>query len=150
MEDTCIFIADKTIINYLLSGEQDKIVKAQLLLDYLSWRRCNKKIYFTPSTFKTIRTRLNEEADKSIVAYFDNWFENGADLIGEDATTEEQDILSLYETLQKINPIVFVISDSLNIEGLAMMDMEKLKTYLNDKRDFYNHIFLTYYDTSSV
>jgi hypothetical protein len=149
MEDRCIFIADKTIINYLLSIEHEKREKAELFLDYLSWRKYNKKVYMTPANFKIVKEKLMGEEDRSIVAFFENWVENGIELIGEDSTTEEEDTISLYETLQKISPLVFIISDKL-FKNLSVMNMEKLDTYLKDKKDFYKHIFLTYYDTSGV
>jgi len=150
MEDRCIFIADKTVVNYLLSEDHEEKQKAELFLDYLSWRRCNKKIYITPANFKLIKEKFEQEDDKSLAAYFENWFENGIELIGEDSTTEEEDTRSLYETLETISPTVFIISDELELEGLPVMSMENLDTYLKDKPDFNKHIFLTYYDTSGV
>ena len=148
MEDPCIFIVDKTIINYLLSEDDGKKESAELFLAYLSWRKNNKKVYMTPANFKIIKDKLERENDKSLLAYFENWFENGVELIGEDTTTEEEDTISLYETLKTISPTVFIISDRLNLESLPIMDMGKLETYLKDKRDFYDHIFTVYYDTS--
>jgi hypothetical protein len=149
MEDKCIFIADKTIVNYLLSSEHEKKEKAEIFLDYLSWRKYNKKVYMTHANFDAVKRKFEEEEDKSLVAYFENWFEDGIELIGEDSTTEEEDTTSLYETLQKISPLVFIISDK-SFKNLSVMNMEKLDTYLKDKKDFYKHIFLAYYDTSGV
>lgn len=148
MEDKCIFIADKTIINYLLSNEHEKKEKAEIFLDYLSWRRNNKKVYMTPANFKIVKDKFKQVKDNSLVAYFENWCENGVELIGEDTTTEEEDTYSLYETLKTISNTVFIISDRLDLEDLPIMNMEKLDTYLKDKKDFYQHIFVTYYDTS--
>lgn len=148
MEDKCIFIADKTVINYLLSNEHSEKEKAEIFLDYLSWRKNHKKVYMTPENFKIIKDKFEEEDDKSLVAYFENWFENGIELIGEDTTTEEEDTISLYETLQTISPTIFIISNELNLENLPIMDMDNLDTYLKDKQDFYKHIFVAYYDTS--
>ena len=36
MKDNCIFIADKTVVNYLLSGDHFKKEMAQIFLDYIS------------------------------------------------------------------------------------------------------------------
>lgn len=150
MEDGCIFIADKTVINYLLSGDHEKIEAAQIFLDYISWRKYHKKIYMTPTTFRKIKEKLMGETDDSLVAYFENWFENGIELIGEDSTSDEEDIISLFETLEQISPVVFLISDEMDPEGVNTMDMEKLNTYLKDKKDFYKHLFEVYYDSSGI
>lgn len=150
MKDNCIFIADKTIINYLISGDHHKIEKAQLFFDYLSWRHYHKKVYMIPATFKLIKDKLNEEEDKSVIAYFENWFENGVEVIGEDSTTEEEDLISLHETLKQMSPVVFLISNSISVNGITTMNMENLETYLKDKGDFYQHIFETYYDSTGI
>lgn len=104
----------------------------------------------TPASFRTVREKFEKEGDSSLVAYFENWFENGIELIGEDLTSDEEDIKSLYETLQQISPTVFLISDDVDIECITTMNMEKLDTYLKDKRDFYDHLFKIYYDSTSI
>ena len=110
MEDKCAFIADETIMNYLVSGDHDKIEKAEWFLNYLAYRKYNKQSYMIPSGYKKIFNIL-ESKDKKSALYFANWFENGNEFIGEAENSEKEDFFSLYETLSFTHENVFLISD---------------------------------------
>ena len=127
--------------------DYNNLVKKQINMEKVASEIMGKKIKIPFTKIITIMSRNNLVIDdKSLIAYFENWFENGVELIGEDSTSEEEDTTSLYETLSNISSTVFIISDKLDLD-MPMMDMEKLNTYLMDKNDFHKHIFLAYYDT---
>ena len=152
MEDKCVFIIDEEILNrfsLLESNGQEyhEGENAQLFFEYLSYRKCNKKAFMIPSIYIKITKVLNINDGESL-AYFRNWVREGD--IGESPdTTEEQDILSLFETLEVLYKKVFVVSDKYeenpNFKNIPVLTIEKLDSYLKDKKDFMNYIQNTFY-----
>lgn len=155
MEDKCVFIMDEEILNRFSLLESDgqeyyEGENAQLFFEYLSYRKCNKKAFMIPSIYKKIISALTINDGESL-AYFKNWIREGD--IGESPdTTEEQDTLSLFETLEVLYEKVFIVSDKYegkpNFKNIPVLTMDKLDSYLKDKKDFMKYIQDTFYGDS--
>lgn len=152
MEDKCVFIIDEEILNEfsLLEASGEDYYRgegAELFFEYLSYRKHNKKAFMIPLIYKKISTKLKINDGES-VAYFQNFVKEGN--IGESPdTTEEQDTLSLFDTLSVLYEPVFIISNKYEsnpkFKGKPVLNMEKLNKYLRDKKDFMKYINYTYY-----
>jgi hypothetical protein len=152
MEDKCVFIMDEGILNRfsLLEFNGQEYYEgenAQLFFEYLSYKRCNKKAFMIPSIYKKIVKVLTINDGESL-AYFKNWVREGD--IGESPdTTEEQDTLSLFNTLEVLYEKVFIVSDKYegnnNFKNIPVLTMDKLDKYLKDKKDFMKYIQDTFY-----
>ncbi|PIN90484.1 hypothetical protein COU60_01530 [Candidatus Pacearchaeota archaeon CG10_big_fil_rev_8_21_14_0_10_34_76] len=147
MEDKCVFIIDEEILNKfsLLESQGEGYYEgenAQLFFEYLSYRIHNKKAFMIPSIYKKITSKLKINDGESL-AYFKNWVKEGD--IGESSdTTEEQDTISLFETLEVLHEKVFIISDkyegNTNFRNIPVLTMDKLNKYLKDKKEFMKYI----------
>lgn len=155
MDDESIFIIDEQIINEftllvvdgISTEDYEKGERAQLFFEYLSYRRCNKKVYMIPSLFKKICESMKTDGGESL-AYFKNYVQDG--IIGESTeTTAEQDTLSLYNALSNISDKVFIVSDKYvslpTFKDKPVLDMEKLNIYLKNKSDFMEYIRNAFY-----
>jgi len=152
MEDKCVFIVDEEILNrfsLLESNGQEYYggENAQLFFEYLSYRKCNKKAFMIPSIYKKIIKVLTINDGESL-AYFKNWVREGD--IGESPdTTEEQDTISLFNTLAVLHEQVFIVSDKYdgnsNFKNIPILTIEKLDKYLRDKKDFMKYIQNIFY-----
>jgi len=103
MEDGCVFIIDEGVINNfsLLEANDQRYYQGettQLFFEYLSYRKYNKRAFMIPTLYKKFLGKLKINDGESL-AYFRNWVKEGD--IGESPdTTEEEDTLSLFETLE--------------------------------------------------
>ncbi|MEK6823997.1 MAG: hypothetical protein AABY06_03080 [Nanoarchaeota archaeon] len=152
MDDKCVFIIDEEILNEfsLLNSSGEEYYdgeNAQLFFEYLSYRKYNRKAFMIPSIYKKIVSKLTINDGESL-AYFKNLVEEGD--IGESPdTTEEQDTLSLFETLSVLYERVFIISNKYEsnpkFKDKAVLNMDKLNKYLRDKKEFMNYIKNSFY-----
>jgi len=155
MEDKCVFIIDEEIINRfsLLESNGSEYYEgenAQRFLEYLSYRKHNKKAFMIPSIYKKLIKAFTINDGESL-GYFKNLVREGD--IGESPdTTEEQDTISLFETLEVLYEKVFVISDkydgNANFKNIPVLTMDKLDNYLRDKKDFMKYIQDMFYGDS--
>jgi hypothetical protein len=153
MKDNCIFIIDEGIINeFSLIGSTDskeyyRGESAQLFFEYLSYRCENKKAFMIPSIYKRILKKL-EINDGESLAYFKNWVEEG-DIGQSPNTTEEEDTISLFKTLEVLYEKVFIVSEKYdnnkNFKDKPVLNFEKISKYLKDKKDFMDYINRAYY-----
>ena len=139
MNDNCVFIIDEVILNEfsLLEAQGEDYYRgegAELFFEYLSYKKCNKKAFMIPSIYKKILEKLKTNDGESL-AYFRNFVREGD--IGESSdTTEEQDTLSLFETLSVLYERVFIISDkyelNLHFKDKPVLNMDKINKYLRE------------------
>lgn len=154
MNDKCAFIVDEILINNLNllnsrdGKEYQKGEDAQWFINYLTYRRHNRKAFMIPSLFRTISCNL-ENKNGEALSYFENWTKEGD--IGQSKTTnEKQDTLSLYKSLLLTHPTVYIVSDKYeedpDFKGKNVLSFEKLIKFIKEKKDFYDFIMERFYD----
>ena len=58
MDDDIFLISDDSPLQNLLSTSSDKVKKSQLLFEYLSYRKHNKKLLLPPKTYDKILRKI--------------------------------------------------------------------------------------------
>ena len=149
MDDDTIFIIDESLINCFFSKDNDEYCKADLFVNYLSLRKCNKKAFMIPIIYDKIYNKLCEK-NKEVALYFENWIER-ADFIGEsDENSEEEDTFALYDILSNVeDSTIILISEKFlqnpKFKRINVLSVDGLNRFLKSKSDFMKLISDMYY-----
>lgn len=154
MQQQRILISDETVIESLLSQDDDKLEAAQTFFNFLAY--FGLKTYLTPKTFKMVvekyGTHIDENISKTKKAYINNYFLS-ADFIGVGETTEFQDIESIIKKFSYEPVSIYYCTNKEIPEELEKStkawsgNIIELSKLLNiEEREFYDYIRAKYYD----
>ena len=154
MDDDVFFISDGSPLKNLLSSNGDDNKKGQLLYEYLSYRKFNKKISVPPKIFDKIVNKIKN--NRECYLYFLNYHEK-ASLIGTSETIDEkEELILLANALNVLKENIMIISDKYSEDGdfvdkvgkfgIFVRKIDGIYRYLLTKKEFIRNI--GFYDTA--
>jgi len=92
-----LIISDKSVLQALSSNEDDEFESGQLIIEFLAWRRNNKKILTSPRIYNELFEKIKLHPE--LKAYFENFFESGSFIGMSETNPDTQEFSSLLYNL---------------------------------------------------
>lgn len=159
MESKEIIVSDDSILISLKSKDEEELLEsAQLIIEFLVWRKNHKKILTIPSNYQQLYGTLKKgeiKKEEELKAYFENFFEEAKFIGTSEKNPPELEYNSLLENLWTRGIPAFFISNNPELHkkitgsNVVIMTLKEFKSVLFNKREFYDFIYDKYYDSSA-
>jgi len=163
-QEDVILISDDSLITALASDDHEILEAAQTIINYLSFKEQNKSVVMIPKIYSQILSRAKElstsQESNELVKYIES-FCCEAKIGYSEKNPNSQEYKTVIDYLfYSHKSLIFFITDdesckemvkSFHHSGLLCGTVQEVKRFiLSNDGEFYQQIFATHYDSSTV